>query len=208
MNLLLTSNIRKHYVLEDSVEHDYVDYFLRLGFKPFLLSSKMDIKHYFDNIHIGGVVLTGGADVGESNEISEIRDTTESKLLKHCIDNNIPVLGICRGLQMINLYFDGTLTKNISNHVRCRHLVRCINPLFKHIYTPELMVNSYHNHGVFPDNLSPNLEIVFQNTEDNLIEGIHHCQYPIFAIQWHPERDVAEEKIDTLIVNFFNNSNL
>jgi putative glutamine amidotransferase len=209
MNLLLTTNIRKYYVLEDSIEHDYLDYFLRLGFNPFLLANRMDFKYYFDNIHVDGVVLTGGIDVGESNNMSEIRDTTESKLLKYCIDNNIPVLGICRGLQMINLFFGGSLTKGISNHVRCNHLVRCVNPLFKNTYTPNLLVNSYHNHGVSPNNLSPDLEIVFQNTEDNLVEGIRHCQYPIFAIQWHPERDeVPNETVDSLIVNFFNSSNL
>ncbi len=209
MNLLLTMNIRKYYVLEDSIEHDYIDYFLRLGFKPFLFANRADIKHYFDNIHIDGVVLTGGIDIGESYDMSGIRDITESKLLKYCINNNIPVLGICRGLQMINLFFEGSITKNISGHVRCNHSVRCVNPLFKNTYTPDLMVNSYHNHGVFPNNLSPDLEIVFQNTEDNLIEGIRHRQYPIFAIQWHPERnEVPNEIIDSLILKFYNSSNL
>jgi putative glutamine amidotransferase len=179
---------------------------VRLGFNPFVLLNKVDFRYYFENIHIDGVVLTGGIDVNAPNEMSQIRDMTEAKILKYCINNNIPVLGICRGMQMVNSFFGGSLTQNIPNHVRSTHIVRCINSLFDQAPVPDLLVNSYHNHGVFPLNLSPSFKIIFQNIQDGLVEGISHCQYPIFAIQWHPEREkISNEIVDKLIVNFFNN---
>lgn len=202
-------NIREGYTLEDTIEHDYIDYFIRLGFNPFVLLNKVDVRYYFDNIHIDGVVLTGGIDVGAANEMSQIRDATEIKILEYCIQNNIPVLGICRGMQMINSFFGGSLTQNISDHVRSAHAVCCINPLPSQMPVSDLLVNSYHNHGVFPHNLSSSLKVVFQNLKDGLIEGISHSQYPIFAIQWHPEREKTPNKIvDTLITSFFKNSHL
>ncbi len=202
-------NIREYHTMEDCIEHEYVNYFVRLGFTPFVLLNKVDFRYYFDNIHIDGIVLTGGIDIGSPNEMNQIRDATEAKILEYCISNNIPVLGICRGMQMINSFFGGTLTRNISNHVRSAHIVRCLNPLYNNISIPDLLVNSYHNHGVFPQNLSSSLNVVFQNIDDNLIEGLSYNQHPIFAIQWHPEREkTPNEIVDKLITDFFKNSQM
>ena len=209
MNLLLTMNLRERHAMEDCIEHSYIEFFIRLGFTPFLLSNKADFALYFDRFQIDGVVLTGGIDVSADSEVLHIRDIFENSLLEYCIQNWIPIFGICRGMQLINVYFGGSLSNNIQNHVNIHHPICCINKPLNQIDIPNLSVNSFHNHGIRLHNIAPSLEIAFQGVDDELVEGIFHPQKPILAIQWHPEREKTPNgMVDKLIKNFFGGSKL
>ena len=203
-NILLTMNIRKYHSNEDSLEQGYASYFERLGFNSFAIINSENFNCYFENIDVSGVVLTGGIDVNSTDELSGIRNKNESLILEHCINSNIPILGICRGMHLINKFFGGIITPNISNHVRARHKVTSLFSLYGIIPNSEFMVNSYHNHGIKESDLAPSLSIAFLNGEDKIVEGIFHSQHSIMGIQWHPERETEPcVQFDNLIIDFF-----
>jgi putative glutamine amidotransferase len=142
-----------------------------LGFIPIVLP----ILYNYKNLDIDGVILTGGNDLNivSGDETDKIRDNFEYSLLNFCIERNIPVLGICRGMQIINTYFGGSL-KNVENHVGVRHLL-----------DNGKIVNSFHNYAV--DELGVGLQITARSS-DVTIEELHHTKYNIYGQMHHPER--------------------
>jgi putative glutamine amidotransferase len=142
-----------------------------LGFIPIILPILYDYK----SLDIDGIILTGGNDLNivSGDETDKIRDDFEYSLLNFCINKNIPVLGICRGMQVINAYFGGSL-KKVENHVGASHVL-----------DNGRTVNSFHNYAI--DKLGMGLRITARST-DGIIEELHHTKYNIFGQMHHPER--------------------
>ena len=81
---------------------------------PILVPNKLNnINQYIKILKPNGIILTGGGNPKEKNERKKI----ELSLIRFAIKENLPLLGICRGAQSINLYFKGKLSK-IKSHVR------------------------------------------------------------------------------------------
>lgn len=146
------------------------------------------------------LLLPGGGDLepwryGQENiasrEMDPDRDAAELKLLDHFTSRRKPVLGICRGLQMINVYFGGTLTQDISGHSAVEgmdryHYIRTDPSSPLAISCEEAgIVNSAHHQAV--DRLGAGLKAV-QWANDGTIEALCHYSLPVWAVQWHPER--------------------
>ena len=163
--------------------------------------SKVD--EYFKNIKIDAIILTGGTDIGKR----PIRDETEKKLIETAIKNNIPLLGICRGIQFINHYFGGNSinikeeVKNNVGHVAVTHEIKLLGDAQKFLGKDKTIVNSYHNKGVNEKTLSKELKVFAISEKDKIIEGIFHPKYPIIGIEWHPERESPDEEINKKIIN-------
>ncbi len=195
----------------DVLEHNYIEYCK--SFDILLLpipNSASQVQAYFDTFPIEGIILTGGEDIdpklyGENIDwpnISSLRDQTERRMLEIAVARKIPVLGICRGMQFINVYFGGKLVKNIKEEITAEHppgkehLItitdeRIISTLGK----KEIIVNSFHNQAVTARTLSPSLR-EFAAAEHGIIEGLYHPSLPIAGIQWHPERKSPNEEIN------------
>lgn len=214
MNILISQrqDKNKHGNIINILEENYIEYFEKLGITLIPIpNSTKDVEKYFKDFFIEGVILTGGNDVDpsfyggektENLEIVPLRDKIEEDLIKIAIKKNIPVLGVCRGMQFINVFFKGRLS-SIINHVSIDHSIQITENNFKKILGEEIYVNSYHNQGIFLKDLSPELKI-FAQTKDNLIEGIYHPKYSLLGIQWHPERGNSTNLAnDELITNFF-----
>jgi putative glutamine amidotransferase len=161
-----------------------------------------------------GLLLTGGPDVypgrfgkeGDTSRCTEIdvkRDTLEFALLKRSQDKKMPVQAVCRGLQVINVYFGGSLVIDIPTDLdtivkhqkpdtyECYHEVEVSHGSELYILcgTEKVKVNSNHHQGI--EVLSQDL-IGMASTSDGLIEAIglkepEPNQY-FLAVQWHPER--------------------
>lgn len=151
------------------------------------------------------LLLPGGGDItpaffGQSNHGSHNIDTELDLLQFQALDAFItsgkPVLGICKGLQLINVRFGGTITQDIdtadrhkwigkdqSHYVYHSDLSRA--DFFYQLYGGCTLVNSAHHQAV--ERTGKDL-IPVCRAGDNVIEGLMHRTLPIIAVQWHPER--------------------
>jgi putative glutamine amidotransferase len=145
------------------------------------------------------LLLPGGADLapwryGQANTASRgidtLRDTEELELLQRFVLLKKPVLGICRGLQVINVYFGGTLLQDIAGHsaangIDRRHRVQSVPSPLREICGEYGIVNSAHHQAVnrLGHGLSP-----LQWSPDGIIEALEHHALPVWGVQWHPER--------------------
>lgn len=147
----------------------------------------------------GALLLPGGGDLepwryGQENRgsrgLEPERDQAELSLLDVFTALRKPVLGICRGLQSVNVYFGGTLIQDIEGHSavngadRLHRVVSGPSPL-RVLWGGEAAVNSAHHQAV--DRLGSGLETV-QWAEDGVTEALMHRTLPVWAVQWHPER--------------------
>lgn len=151
-----------------------------------LPNLKEGILSYCERWGVDGLILTGGDDVGGA----PVRDATETFLLDFSIQKGIPVLGVCRGLQMIQSYFGGAIEKcQEESHVGGMHRVEIVDQAGGRVASKgvALEVNSFHRFGVKLENLAKPLQ-AFAVGEDGTVEGLFHPGKKIAAVQWHPER--------------------
>ena len=156
-----------------------------------------------------GLLLSGGVDIDPAlyNEdvngavdINKERDAHEWMLLDAFVQAGKPVFGICRGSQLINVYFGGSLHQHLTNTVLHRsgqpldreHEVESApGSLMEKLYGKRSIVNSVHHQSVKA--LGEGL-VATQMSDDGIVEAFSHKTLPVFAVQWHPERLVLEEK--------------
>ena len=124
------------------------------------------------------IVLSGGNNIGEFPE----RDATEKLLLDHAADSSIPVLAVCRGMQMVQSYLRGVLSP-VKRHIGCEHQIFGAEGL----NLPTLKVNSFHGFGISEPELAENLQGLYLH-RDGTVEAARHTELPWLAVMWHPER--------------------
>ena len=206
-----------------AVRQNYLHSVEDLGGIPFPLLHSLnrinDISKFVD-----GIVLTGGnfdinpSIYGKENTNSRneknIRTTFEMKLCEIGLKKNIPILGICGGEQLINIYLGGTLIQDIKslNYQTLEH--EQTNPrneishevfltpqtkLYNIVNQKSIMVNSAHHQAV--DKLGENL-IISGKSKDGIIESIENTNHKwCIGIQWHPEFLIT--KADKFIIADF-----
>ncbi len=146
------------------------------------------------------LLLPGGGDVNPSlygqsmngsNPPNQERDNYEMRMIARFLALDRPILGICRGLQVLNVAFGGTLKQHIEGHSRLPsdidrvHMSHTDDPFLTDLYGKEFPINSAHHQVV--DQLGHGL-IAIQWSDDGYIEAVRHCTRPIIGVQWHPER--------------------
>ncbi|MCD2257415.1 gamma-glutamyl-gamma-aminobutyrate hydrolase family protein [Agrilactobacillus fermenti] len=189
----------------------YIDVINQVGGLPYLLplTNPDDVADYVPSFD--GFLLTGGQGVspflyGEAplpkmGMTSLKRDTFEINLIQAVQLTNKPLLGICRGFQVLNVALGGTLYQDLSyreaptlKHMQIptddtqpSHYVLQDKPSFlKHVFGDKVLVNSLHSQGI--KQLAANLEAISVST-DGVIEGFQSldAQHQFFGVEWHPE---------------------
>jgi gamma-glutamyl-gamma-aminobutyrate hydrolase PuuD len=170
---------------------------LKIGLMPlpvpnFLEDTSNVLNSWLDNIRPQGVILSGGNDIGEY----PARDITESLLINYAQNNRLPLIGICRGMQMIAHYF-GVGLKPVKGHIDTEHNLLIVDKL---IEMPKL-VNSFHK---FSIDSCPNEFEVIAYAQSGEIEAIRHKNLPWVAFMWHPERGIMSSEVEFKTMrNFF-----
>lgn len=156
-----------------------------------------------------GLFLTGGVDIEpqyygmETAEwcgaIDCVRDQEEMALFRMFMDRRKPVLGVCRGLQLINTALGGTLWQDqkrecgVDGHENgaIHSVILEENSAVGKLFGRELLTNSYHHQSV--RQLGNGLTVTGRSGK--IVEAFEHTQFPVWAVQWHPERMTGKARI-------------
>lgn len=213
------------------VATDYSEAVIKAGGVPVLIPMTKN-KEALDEIieNIDGIIIAGGNDIdtllynerplGKLGKIYPQRDELDIYLIKKAIEKNVAILGICRGIQIINVAFGGSLIQDIpsekiylshdiltNERYRPAHYIKIEKgSILSTVYGKETMVNSYHHQSV--KTLGDGLKAVAWS-EDGICEAIELEDDDKFllAVQWHPEMMALEdEKSIELFKLFINNT--
>ena len=204
--------------VRDAISRDVLKFLDRCNFELNLIPNCEGIATQIMNTEeIQGVILSGGNNIsplpGEQwkpYDVSEDRDRTERELLRYCMMKKLPVLAICRGFHMLNVFFNGTIVRDLQtltgvNHVATNHPI-CLEERYFHFSggRKEISINSFHQQGITKETLSEKLQVLALCGD--VVEAAHHVNLPILGIQWHPERPGSDEELDKAIVEGFCNN--
>jgi microsomal dipeptidase-like Zn-dependent dipeptidase/gamma-glutamyl-gamma-aminobutyrate hydrolase PuuD len=207
------------------IKEPYFQAVIMAGGAPVLLPVTTDV-HALATIAdtLDGLILSGGGDIDaayfgeepipETEEADPYRDEYDFLLLRLAFNRQLPIFGICRGLQVINVAFGGTLYQDIyaeifthvsehgiENMKMLKHSQEEARDVATHTVIPAdvpsklrtalknsreqtVPVNSFHHQAL--KDVAPEF-IITATSPDGLIEAIEHPEYPIFGVQWHPE---------------------
>jgi putative glutamine amidotransferase len=209
----------------------YADSVRRHGAEPLLLdaaSSAAEREQAFRTMD--GLLISGGADIdparyGRPNEgsrdIEADRDELDAAAWRAAIERGLPVLGLCRGFQAINVFSGGTLLQDVDGHVGApwgrgpakEHPLRVVpGAQLARILFPTnvrggvLRVNSYHHQAVRLADLAPGLvpSAFAGSPAGELVEGIEAADGRfVFGVQCHPERTASTPPAFERLFSFF-----
>ena len=178
--------------------------------------DKSLVKAYVDSID--RLILTGGQNVhpqfyGENKTITSDdydveRDEFELALLEEALRQDKPVMGVCRGMQLINVAFGGSLNQHIDNHWQglpfgTSHSIQAQeNSTIRRLFGGESRINSVHHQSV--KRLASGFRATAFDPRDTTIEAIESSDsHRIIGLQWHPEFLVNEEKGNQELFTYF-----
>ena len=175
----------------DSLMRMNIDYVRSLGFTPLPVPNDIDVaREIASSIDYGFLLVTGGGFVPLeyfANECTDavaqpLRDEVERFLVADAVSKTIPVMGICRGMHMINGIFGGKVLRNGSHSKpRCDHFVQFAGGT-------KALVNTFHNNAIARDLLAPGFECVAVEAGTDKVECYRDAEHRILGLQWHPER--------------------
>ena len=173
----------------DVLDHRLVSWVGHCGFSPLPVPNVLShmVENWLLDIQPDGILLSGGGDIGQFSE----RDETERLLLSFASRFNLPVLGICRGMQFM-AHLSGATLYPVTGHVGTRH---CLNGKIS------LERNSYHEYSI---SHCPKPFEIIARSEDGVIEAIRHLSLPWEGWMWHPERErvYSQDDISRLLKLF------
>lgn len=154
---------------------------------------------WLEALDFDALILSGGNDWGSAPD----RDRAETEAFEHFRARGRPILGVCRGFQVLNALTRGAIragVEGLANHVACSHEVTLAPGAFRRLAGAEqLVVNSFHDQVVLPDGVGVDFQ-PFALSRDGVVEGVHHRTAPIVGIQWHPERDDPAARFDAELI--------
>ena len=182
---------------------NYLNALNHLGVEPVFVYEPCEAAGF------DGLLLPGGEDInparyGQENrgseEINDDLDNLQFAVLDNFLKTNKPIMGICRGHQLLNVYFGGTLIQDIEEKAYHKWLepkgdnintvIADDGSILERLYGKRFKTNSSHHQAV--DKPGKGLKIVAK-ADDGIVESLEHESLPIFSVQFHPERMCFEK---------------
>lgn len=199
-----------NHVDENTLTHTYCDSIKHAGGIPVIIPLTTDLSLIQATLYqCDGLVMSGGGDIhslwwGEEpnarvNQIDHTKDYYDLLLVKCALSQNIPILGICRGLQLLNVALGGSLIQDIAqlkeklnhNQTASRYevwhkvSVNQSGRLRQILGTDEVMVNSFHHQAI--DKVASSGSVCVTSS-DGIIEAVDYFpEHNAIGVQWHPE---------------------
>lgn len=204
-----------------TVSIDYTKGVIEGGGIPIVIPTTGDIEIIKEQLNlIDGLILSGGPDInpiyyGEDFKekigvISPERDDNEIKILKEFLKTEKPILGICRGHQLLNVYFGGTLYQDLSYfemeplkhrqdlypELEIHNVAIEKNSILENLYGESIRTNSFHHQAI--NKLGEGFKVIARSS-DGIVEAIEKIDHKFcLGIQWHPEMMVARGNKDMI----------
>lgn len=191
------------FVTPDEKYENYMDAMERLGAQPFISLNVDDFEE------ADALILPGsfqdmnpklwGAEDECSNDINDELDSIQWELMERAVSSKKPVLGICRGMQFIDVFFGGTLIQDLpcsDSHKAAEapekdnyHNVAVVEgtKLFG-LYGEETETNTRHHQGIGLVGEGLKVSAMWVDGFPIVMEAVEHKELPIIGVQWHPER--------------------
>jgi putative glutamine amidotransferase len=161
----------------DCLDQAWTRFLSACGLVPVLVPNVTDAAlAVCERADIDGILLTGGNDLAALGGDAPERDVVEHALLDLAERRRLPVLGVCRGMQVIQHRFEVPL-RRVAGHVTAAQVVR--------VEGQPRTVNSYHCFAAMSSR--PPLD-VWAVADDGVVEAVRHTTLPVTGIMWHPER--------------------
>ena len=171
----------------------YEAWLITNGFEPVFLTKRHKTIKY-------PLILCGGADIGKDTA----RDEFETEWIGKALEANQPIIGVCRGMQMLNHYFGGGVL-NLEKPVLESHAADDFSEneehlekvsQYHHVYDNDgnkMWVNSRHHQYCLP--IASNFKVTHWTENKYVVEGIADEEKQIWAVQWHPERGESDDNV-------------
>lgn len=176
--------------VRDSLDQRWISLAMALDFVPIPLPNipPQHVDNLLDTLSLDAILLSGGNTLAivdpQAPDASPLRDAFEGELINCARDRSLPILGVCRGMQMINVHLGGSLVA-VEGHVKTTHPLN-FDATFSDILCTS--VNSYHKWGLSTATLAACLKSIAVDG-DGHVEAFRHESERIAGIMWHPERE-------------------
>ena len=159
--ILINSKLEKdqYNTLSNLVDCKLIEYLKQNNNDILIIPNYIPSKKFLKKIKFSKIILTGGGDIFSKNSEEKKRIYLENLLISYAIQHDIPLLGICRGMQQICNYFKIKISK-VNNHVKKKHEI--------HFKDKKFVRNSFHNHGIYKSDINSKFEILAVAKDDTV----------------------------------------